>query len=1115
MNASPESLFLVVLRFGSITRLCSGVQLDGSENSVSKRVRATCSSKVKRKRLRTAGAQDSEQESNGVSLVECIDVHDDRDLSGVSGKKCKSSRFLKSIKDEKRSSMSVDHAEKAESKMDDLRMNIKEECNLIEDEGDLKIICEVFNAPNAKFVKIEGDGEHAHILKKGMDVLKFVEGKKHEASNESFVYDNSLSKQDNNVVDDDNDIVVDDRNDDKRKKGRDDVRVSHSGKEKVGDKVVKDQQMNGNRKRGSFSDNESDNRSGTSKKERNVGIKIKESSVKSELKSADSQGVAKHVRSSSVNKTGTMNINPINIINPLPPAEFDEMSFSSKSGDDDNESCAEYVCKESAENQIIPMTTGKNTDKVVALNAKNVSQILANSLLDVGEDQLENFAASHGIEPVKEISVYKFRFTDEDSKPVEKSEFEKEVDRLFAEMDMHLTSEQIGSAPLEDVDNGALIRTQTGGATLCSQGIHHLVFKEEVGTVCKFCSHVEREIRYILPPLSKPSSRRRDKSSGVEAECPFSLDHFQVTGAENHASESYRTSGTVWDLIPGTRNTMYEHQREGFEFIWKNIAGGTVIEKLQKPLSSSGSGCIISHAPGTGKTRLTLIFLQSFMKMYPDSRPVIIAPKSLLLTWEEEFKKWNVNIPFHNLNNLEFSGQENAAAIGLSKKGRGSKNNETITRLVKLFSWKLDKSILGITYGLFEKLVGAETRKVGDCNPVVQQMGKSLLKLPTLLVLDEGHTPRNNGSYLYRSLFEVETDRRIILSGTPFQNNFKELYNTLRLVNPKFCKTTKSEWASLTKKLKLLKETISPFVHVHKGRILQENCPGLNDAMILLRPTDLQKMLIDLLADLVKPKDQRNNYLQFSHVMSVVSVHPSLLPDCWFQEQQFSAYKDRLEKLKKDPYSGAKTKFVIELCRLSEALNEKVLIFSQFIDPLIFIKEQLQTQYKWLEGREVLYMHGSLEPKQRQSLITALNDPKSKVRVLLASIKACSEGIHLVGASRVVFLDVVWNPSVERQAISRAYRIGQKKIVYTYHLIAGKMEVDKYKRQIQKDRFSDMVFSSKDGMVCKENIPDKVFEDKILEEMFQRNDKLGGMFEKILYQPRESNLVDTFDLVEN
>lgn len=426
------------------------VQLDGSEKSVGKRVRTNSSSierhsKVKRKRLRTARAQVSEQESNGVSPVECIDVHDDRDLSGVSGKKCKSSGSLKSRKDGKRGSMSVDHAEKAESKRDDLKMNIKEECNVSDDddEGDLEIICEVFNAPNAKFVKIEGDGDHAHILKKSTDVLKFVEGKKHEASNDSFVYDNSSSKLDNNVVDN--------NDDDKGKKGRDDVRYSNLGKKKVGDIVGEDQKNKGNGKRGSFSDNESDNRSGTSKKERKVGIKNKESSVKSEQKSTNSQSVANRVRSSSVNETGTINMNPINIINPLPPAEFDEMSFSSKGDDDDNESCAEYACKESKENQIIPMTTGINTDKVVGLNAKNVSQILANSLLDVGEGQLENFAASHGIEPLKEISIYKFRFTDEDLKPVEKSEFEKEIDRLFAEMDMHLTSEQIGSTHLVSI----------------------------------------------------------------------------------------------------------------------------------------------------------------------------------------------------------------------------------------------------------------------------------------------------------------------------------------------------------------------------------------------------------------------------------------------------------------------------------------------------------------------------------------------------------------------------------------------------------------------------------------------------------------------------------------
>lgn len=65
----------------------------------------------------------------------------------------------------------------------------------------------------------------------------------------------------------------------------------------------------------------------------------------------------------------------------------------------------------------------------------------------------------------------------------------------------------------------------------------------------------------------------------------------------------------------------------------------------------------------------------------------------------------------------------------------------------------------------------------------------------------------------------------------------------------------------------------------------------------------------------------------------------------------------------------------------------------------------------------LLYMHGRLDQKQKQFLIHNFNDESSQAKVLLASIKAYSEGINLIGASRVMLVDVVWNPSVERQAI--------------------------------------------------------------------------------------------------
>ncbi|KAH7839902.1 hypothetical protein Vadar_010215 [Vaccinium darrowii] len=132
--------------------------------------------------------------------------------------------------------------------------------------------------------------------------------------------------------------------------------------------------------------------------------------------------------------------------------------------------------------------------------------------------------------------------------------------------------------------------------------------------------------------------------------------------------------------------------------------------------------------------------------------------------------------------------------------------------------------------------------------------------------------------------------------------------------------------------------------------------------------------------------------------------------------------------------------------------------------------------------------------------------------VLLApSTRACCEGITLVGASRVVLLDVVWNSSVKWKTISRAYRTGQKKVVYIYRLImSGTMEGEKCVVQAEKDRLSELAFSSADGKDHgSEIISCAVNDDKILQEMVQ-HEKISYRFAKILNQPKESNLIDTF-----
>ncbi|KAL3502843.1 hypothetical protein ACH5RR_037292 [Cinchona calisaya] len=125
----------------------------------------------------------------------------------------------------------------------------------------------------------------------------------------------------------------------------------------------------------------------------------------------------------------------------------------------------------------------------------------------------------------------------------------------------------------------------------------------------------------------------------------------------------------------------------------------------------------------------------------------------------------------------------------------------------------------------------------------------------------------------------------------------------------------------------------------------------------------------------------------------------------------------------------------MELIRLSISLREKVLVFYDCIPPLRFIMKQLEHKISWMAGKEVLYMDGKRDVKNHRSSISSFNNSTSEAKVLLVSTKA--EWINLVGAERVVLLDVVWNPSVEKQAISRAYRLGQQKLVYVYHLITS------------------------------------------------------------------------------
>ncbi|CAN6342148.1 unnamed protein product [Urochloa humidicola] len=787
--------------------------------------------------------------------------------------------------------------------------------------------------------------------------------------------------------------------------------------------------------------------------------------------------------------------------------------------------------------------SGKKSSHAIMLKRQSLLKLLMDKMN--GDKSGESFPFDQNPQlqfVFKEMHPLVFSFGDEDLVPADKPEQDGAIDKLWADFDFALESENIGTYYDDEVqEEGNQLDFDLAPVTPCSRGKHEFIIDDQIGIRCKYCSLVNLEIRFMFPPLVSGFAEKSawPNAKGVKNALMFH-DLYEEANSGSEHSRDFRLYGTVWDLIPGVISTMYEHQREAFEFMWTNLVGDIKLDELKHGAKPDVvGGCVICHAPGTGKTRLAIVFIQTYMKVFPDCRPVIIAPRGMLFAWDEEFKKWNIDIPFHIMNTTDYTGKEDRDICKLIKKEH---RTEKLTRLVKLLSWNKGHGILGISYGLYTKL----TSEKPGCTEE-NKVRSILLDNPGLLVLDEGHTPRNDRSVMWKTLGKVKTEKRIILSGTPFQNNFLELYNILCLVRPRFGemfltkgrlgrrnfvskkqkdkfsdKYEKGVWASLTSNVTddnadKVRSILKPFVHIHNGNILR-TLPGLRESVIILKPSPLQKSIIRKVENI----GSGNNF-EHEYVISLASTHPSLVTAINMSEEEASLIdKSMLGRLRSNPYEGVKTRFVIEVVRLCEALREKVLIFSQFIQPLELIKEHLRKIFKWREGKEILQMDGKILPRYRQASIEAFNNPNNDSRVLLASTRACCEGISLTGASRVVLLDVVWNPAVGRQAISRAFRIGQKKFVYTYNLITyGTGEGDKYDRQAEKDHLSKLVFSTEDeynnvrNMLSKaemEHCSKLISEDKVLEEMTS-HDQLKGMFLKIHYPPTESNIVYTYNQI--
>ncbi|XP_062076840.1 protein CHROMATIN REMODELING 35-like isoform X2 [Humulus lupulus] len=614
---------------------------------------------------------------------------------------------------------------------------------------------------------------------------------------------------------------------------------------------------------------------------------------------------------------------------------------------------------------------------------------------------------------------------------------------------------------------------------------HSFILKEDLGYVCRVCGVIGKgietlfEFQYKVKRSTRTYVQEREDIKDKSDE----IVKLTVSQDKDMLAKLYAD--------PSHLKKMKPHQREGFSFLVSNLMG-------DKP-----GGCILAHAPGSGKTFMIISFLRSFLSKYPDARPLVVLPKGIMETWKTEFRNWQIeDILLYDL-----------------YKAKGSR----VQQLEVFKKWKETKSVLFLGYQQFSSIVS--NKEINNASAVCCDM---LLKVPSILILDEGHTPRNDNTDVFQTLAQVQTPRKVVLSGTLYQNHVNEVFNVLNLVRPKFLSSetsqpivkrimSKADISSVKRQPKAygeavffqivedtiqkdqdfrrkvsiihdLREMTNKVLHYYKGDFLDE-LPGLVDFTVVLNLSSKQKHEVEKIKKLMKFKA--------SSVGGSVYLHPKLQP---FSDN-VNTTDDKLDEVLRylDMSDGVKAKFFMNILNLCEAKKEKLLVFSQYLVPLKFLQRLVMKEKGWQLEREIVLISGHSTPNYRDRSMEHFNN-SSYAKVFFGSIKACGEGISLVGASRIIILDVHLNPSVTRQAIGRAFRPGQKRRVVSYRLVAADSpEEEDYQVCFRKELVSKMWFEWKEYYGYKDFQVDTVDVNKCGDEFLECSQKLAEDI-KVLYR---------------
>lgn len=457
-------------------------------------------------------------------------------------------------------------------------------------------------------------------------------------------------------------------------------------------------------------------------------------------------------------------------------------------------------------------------------------------------------------------------------------------------------------------------------------------------------------------------------------------------------------------LSPEIRATLRPYQLSGFRWL--------------QALDELGWGGCLADDMGLGKTLQTISFIQFLKEKYPGSTQLVVCPTSLIFNWENELQKFCPSLKFY----IHY----------------GLQREFTETHFT-------DFDLVLTSYGVVRN-------DLEDLSGFLWQY----------IILDESQAIKNPNARVTKAVQQLQGVNRLILSGTPVQNNTSDLFAQFNFLNPGLLGTRdffNREFAQPIDKLgskektQHLKKLIYPFTLRRTKEQVATDLPDKTVSVLWCTMEAEQRKLYNQYRD-----GYRNKLLKKIDEQGISKSGMDVLEGL-LRLRQICDHPALVTKTEDDLQSSVKIEELIREIQ-ENAGNHKLLIFSQFTEMLQCIKKAFIKA-----GITYCYLDGSTTLPQRKEQVTKFQEDEN-IKAFLISLKAGGVGLNLTVADYVYVVDPWWNPAAEQQAIDRAHRIGQTRKVFAYKMIC-KDSVEEKILQLQekKKMLADDLIQEEAGFV--------------------------------------------------